>query len=354
MNLAKLVSTLFLLTLLATASEALATVFCVGTSVELADALDEAATNGLDDEIRIRTGVVSPTEFLYDPAAGVADDLTISGGWAPGCQRSTARADLTVLHGLYSDGPLLTIYSSGGQITIRNLSIAGAQSETPSVGALHIGHASGNGPAIRIERVIFRQNETYSSLFVRTEEEIDLIGSLFAHNVVAVQGGASAHLVQEGSVAETHIVANTFSSNEATLPGSLGGLRFRNLNGLPPCHALNNILWDNDLADVEVIGEIDDFSFNDVGVVQGSTVGTNNLQVDPRFFDPLELDYRLRPDSPLLDNGSNFSSQNPSHDLLGVERPQNLVYDRGAYELPLVFADGFESGDASAWSATVP
>lgn len=72
------------------------------------------------------------------------------------------------------------------------------------------------------------------------------------------------------------------------------------------------------------------------------------------------LTHALRFDSPALDSGP--PSDFPATDQRGVPRPQDgdgdgiAVCDMGAYEHleGFVFADGFQLGDTSAWSTTVP
>jgi len=333
---------------------AFAATFCVGTSQELEDALTDAAANSADDEIRIRVGnYLAVGDFVYQPASSVGDDLTISGGWGTGCLRYSGSAHLTTLDGVGSFGPVLLLISSGGRITVRNLEIAGAFSSDPSLGALHISHAFGSGPMVTIERVIFRDNQAFASLVVATGSELRLLGSLF-HSNVAIAGGAGAYLIQQGG-GTTHVLANTFANNGRTPAGGLGGLRLNNLAQTPPTHLVDNIFWGNEFLDVEVQGHVDDFSFNDYGVRYGSYSGDSNLQVDPEFEDPAGLDFGLALGSPMVDSGTEGAQYLPIFDLRGALRPQAGLYDRGALERrPLVFADGFESGNTAGWSATVP
>ena len=84
--------------------------------------------------------------------------------------------------------------------------------------------------------------------------------------------------------------------------------------------------------------------------------GANLIGIDPLFTDPENLDYHLEPGSPAEDAGDN----DPPGGLGAVDydgRPRilNGTVDIGMYEgVAVVFSDGFESGDGSAWSAVVP
>lgn len=69
------------------------------------------------------------------------------------------------------------------------------------------------------------------------------------------------------------------------------------------------------------------------------------------FVDLPGGDLHLAPDSAALDAGE--PRPDVPADLDGIPRPQDAGWDAGAYEaLELVFADGLESGDTSAWSST--
>ena len=72
------------------------------------------------------------------------------------------------------------------------------------------------------------------------------------------------------------------------------------------------------------------------------------------FVDPGTGDYSLAPGSDAIDAGVDLGDL--SEDLFGTVRPQGLATDIGAIEDTggLVFEDGFESGDSSAWSSTTP
>ena len=69
--------------------------------------------------------------------------------------------------------------------------------------------------------------------------------------------------------------------------------------------------------------------------VGGWSVGSGNIDADPRFADPGKGDFRLRPDSPCIDAGTIAESM-PAFDLAGMHRVMfggtSLRPDMGAYE----------------------
>jgi len=95
----------------------------------------------------------------------------------------------------------------------------------------------------------------------------------------------------------------------------------------------------------------------------GATMVSNAMVgLDPRFLDPATGNLRLRLDSPAIDS-CNDVVYSPVYLDIDVEQRgfdiasiPNILgpYDRGADEVRPLFADGFESGNSSAWSSTVP
>jgi len=115
-------------------------------------------------------------------------------------------------------------------------------------------------------------------------------------------------------------------------------------NVMPPGLASfdNSIAWGNALGDVSLFGG-------------GFTTQANLIGVDPRFVAPAAGNYRVSIVSPALDAGTATPTGGLSTLALGgVPRLSGPAPDQGAYELEEIFADGFESGDTSAWSSVTP
>jgi parallel beta-helix repeat protein len=128
---------------------------------------------------------------------------------------------------------------------------------------------------------------------------------------------------------------NTVTGNTADLDG--GGIyTFFGTNTLT-----NNIIWGNNsgISDSSVTLTIND------NIIQGGFSGTNNLDIDPLFVNPLPPglntggDYRLLPCSPAINAGSNLDYNNATGvnpgsdtDLDGNARLVGAHIDLGAYE----------------------
>ena len=82
------------------------------------------------------------------------------------------------------------------------------------------------------------------------------------------------------------------------------------------------------------------------------TAVSNLIGVDPMFVNPPGGDYRLQAGSTAVDSGDSALPGTLFHDLDHAPRLVGSETDMGAYERLGLFADDFESGDLSAWSAT--
>ncbi len=119
-----------------------------------------------------------------------------------------------------------------------------------------------------------------------------------------------------------------------------------------PVRLENSLLWGNGLAgsnDLETTGLVDADR-----ITNHNWIGSLG-DPDPQLVDPGDGDYDPQPGSPLIDAGDRtFVTVGPG-DALNRPRVVGGETDIGALEEPgLLFADGFESGDTSAWSQVVP
>lgn len=113
------------------------------------------------------------------------------------------------------------------------------------------------------------------------------------------------------------------------------------------------------------ISEIDCVMVSDLAHLGAGA--TRSVAGDPLFADPASGDLRLRPESPAVDY-CDATVYAPAHgdgdgEARGFDLPSNPngspgvtggLFDLGFDEIRLLFADGFESGDTSAWSSVTP
>ncbi len=123
-----------------------------------------------------------------------------------------------------------------------------------------------------------------------------------------------------------------------------------------------SILVDHQSFVTATLGEIHGDCLN-VATEAGMTEnGASYIGLDPLFMNTASGKHRLRPDSPAIDScdtlhytplDSDFDLDGRGFDLVSHGNVHGF-YDRGADEVVPVFANGFESGNTSAWSSTVP
>ncbi len=199
------------------------------------------------------------------------------------------------------------------QLTLRNVTFVGNQSRfTGSGGAINLSDATSGAQHVLLENVTFADNQATNGRDILT--------------LGFDAGGDSTLTVSNvlfGRAAGTGLSACFF----ATAPTSLGG----NLDLDGSC--LLTGTGDRTVADA----------------------GLAAILEDGGGFAPV---LALLPLSPAVDGGVGTAC--PAEDERGEVRPQDgdgdgdAVCDTGAFELAPIFRDGFESGDASAWTLVVP
>ncbi len=145
-----------------------------------------------------------------------------------------------------------------------------------------------------------------------------ITNSVLARNDAASGGGAFATLLSALTVVNCTIVDNT-------APEEFGGAFF---NNAAETEVINSIIWYN--SDEWIVNLADSFTQIRWSNVGGGDRGPNNIAIEPRFVDREDDDYRLLPDSPSIDAGTEEGA--PAADLLGTPRPLFDGIDQGAYE----------------------
>lgn len=277
--------------------------------------------------------------------------------------------------GHVGNGGGMALYSGfGGDLTLRGLVFDGnvIDIDGTGAGAGLYADCEGNGTRFELQDAEFRNNrfltptpnDAAAAFYLEIEgfptaaiRRVRALGSatdgarslaglavgfpttLLVSDLLLTDGGAIG-LEATSSLSGTSLVLGNL-----TVTGQAGtGLVLREL---APASLLleNSIVFGNALS---AGSEVD---------VEGTTpeISPENLiGVDPGFVDSASGDYRLAAGSIAADAGdSAFASVGP-FDLAHGPRLVGPEIDLGAFERGGTFADGFESGDTHAWSATLP
>jgi hypothetical protein len=253
------------------------------------------------------------------------------------------------------------------------------------------GDTSSAGNILIYDNVIQGFTGEFEAITVLAEWALPGASLVFRNNIIAgnVSTSSDAGLsVTNSGTGNIYLTNNTIVDNESS--GPLGGLA----GGLSAwvgsaLYAYNNIIYGNVSANGP--GDIWLFYLDGTGVgtaysniytdIDGSwDVEGANMSLDPGFVGPgfwhdngtvgdptddywVWGDYHLGASSPCIDAGSDgapYPGDLPTYDFEGDPRvmdgngDQIATVDIGADELPLIFADGFETGNHEAWSDTVP
>ncbi|HUW10703.1 MAG TPA: right-handed parallel beta-helix repeat-containing protein [Anaerolineae bacterium] len=296
----------------------------------------------------------------------VIEDLTITGGQAPGDQ-------------CWGGG----VWVSGGNVTIRGSTIRDMISECGGGGAVEVnsdhgpahlalesttlsgnGGADGGGALHAWDASVHLRNSIVMSNTADFGGGISFQGpeplssnlviedSLIAHNQASGHGGAldvsgarvvlTNTLVADNSASAINVLAINYSNvsivNSSIVDNNPMGAQAI-LAFDPEVSSLtmvNTIMWNN-AYDIQWDGPTDNVSvtYSDIG---SGWAGEGNISVDPLFVDPAGGDYHLSQGSPCIDTATDAGA--PDHDLDGALRPMDgdgdstATTDIGAYEAP--------------------
>jgi|GEM_PF-1166315 len=350
--------------------------FCVSTSVELQQALNQAAQSGIDDQIRVAVGhyPVPDTGFYYNGGAGQGDrrDLEVSGGWvqegANACgQRPSADPYLTVLDGQANDPVFVVNLQAGSRLHMEALhftqGLATAQpagglwiqfqidpgyptevhlqgnaftaNQGSGVGALHMDLAdAGSGSRIRVNNNVF-------------------IGNLSSSQPPGAAYIAAYRLTDPQADLTIEVIGNTVMDNHFGQAGfsEAGGLFITRGTGVPT-RVINNLLWNNQGNDLWLpTDDALDYRHNNVESVNVGALaptGPGNLSIAPQFEDCAACPWLVpAAGSALIGAGTlplpDENWQIPLQDASGRSRLVGGQIDIGAFENPdVLFHDRFE------------
>ena len=195
-------------------------------------------------------------------------------------------------------------------------------------------------------RVIFSDNVANNvggAIANFDNDSVEINNSLFEGNQ-SQSGGAIYN--QDSNLAINNV---TFYGNQSDFGGVVYNFEDRNTSGSIPTNSIisNSILVNNSgaLDELQIVNDQrseivpSNTTVNNSIVEGGYEGGANIFDVNPRFIDPEEGDFKIRSNSPAIDVGDG-SVIDAEFDLAGSDRVVNGSVDLGAYE----FQDNLPEG----------
>jgi parallel beta-helix repeat protein len=216
---------------------------------------------------------------------------------------------------------------SGGTVT--GNTFTGNSATGGGGGGLYI---SGSAPTISGNT--FKQNyATTGGGICAFGQTVTISDNLLAQNTSSVGGGIFVN-----ASSSLFLINNTITAN--TSSGTGGGAAFQVSGVVELLNVYNNIIWGNTASgnggDVWLggTGQKKLFLFNDVDSMYGVwDLATNNIDLAPQFFDPVNGDYHIQSTSPCANAGTNGAPSLPLTDLDGNSRTNSAgLVDMGCYE----------------------
>ena len=351
----------FLLVLASGAAHA--AIFCPGNEADFRQALATAATNGENDEIRLRVGTYYTGGLKFSMTSTEAKSLAISGGWSDSltlfCSIQSPSASATILDGQHITAVLdISAYAFGSGSAAATVSLSNL--------TLRNGYTNTNGEAAGL--LIGTGNQTLRlQNTIQTGHAHNLYGSIY-NNAVTLIGYGDVYVVNNAlsSLSSKYANLGIFTVNASqtvfltnnTL--SLAGAGFNTLldaNNGTAYRIVNNAIVTaggyglafnsrnaSDLIRTWMYNNIGTYNVNGMfnGIAPQADVG-NFPNVDPKFVSATDL--RPAAGSPLVNLGLNSPYGGvPSIDLDGNPRVDLGIIDVGAYESTRerIFANGFD------------
>ena len=317
--------------------------------------------------------------YLWEARTGTIENTTVMGNVAPGQGGGvyvtsqdfplTIR-DMTVASNTANRGGGVCMASNiEALVRMEDSTVTGNSALTEEAGGL-FARLTQNGLLLEMERVVVADNEAWGQgKGVLLESagnflpEARLVNVLFSGNT-RVDGApeATEDAVLALGPGFTNLDVTLAHVTAADNPvGSFLYAKTATIAGIAVQVTATNVLlsgfengWVGEEAgDGELTIEDTNTLYFDVASQYLNLGGTPTfIGVDPVMGDPLlASNYRLLPGSAAIDTGADAGI---SDDIDGDSRPFGAAPDIGADEFAPLFIDGFESGDASAWSVEVP
>ena len=253
---------------------------------------------------------------------------------------------ITITNGL--SGGSSGIHNNLGTLTLLHTTITGNTASGGGACGGGIGTSLGS-PVIVSDSTISGNAASYCGGGIITWSSLTLTNSTVSGNIAGGYGGG---IFRGASGSGASLITNsTISANSATNGGGI-------YSGGGDQVTLSNSVVATQTVGADCLGGFTSNGHNLESAVSCGFSSTGDLQnTDPLLGTlgdnggPTQT-MALSAGSPAINAGS----CEQAHDQRGVPRPQGSGCDMGAFEwtLPLLFADGFETGDWTSWSSAQP
>ncbi len=356
------------------ASSSQAATYCVTNVSELEAALTAAAASPSDDEIKVRQGLYAANQRLVYNSTNPGWAF-ITGGWYQigenNCAQQTTVAANTVLTGSGTHQVLAMIFNPPGTVqfgpryAVENLSIRDGYGDSATFqrgGGLAMASYADIQAELWLDNVIVANNTGYfggGADFYARRGLIRIANSLFTDN--SAPTSAFGHLSTLSLTGDgpngVLIVNSTFANGQCAGQGGRGCAMGAVLGGGMRMDIVNSLFFNNAVSDVNIEGAAGSgfgngsafADYSRIGAITGNLPlsATHLLSGDPGFVDAPNQDYRLRDDSPFINQGLGIIPiySYLGHDLAGGLRNRFGALDAGAYEnqtWDFIFANGFQ------------
>ncbi len=281
--------TIFIITFSNTAS--FSAIYCVGTESELSTALSTATANGEDDVIRVQQGTYVDN-FSFSSYENY--DITILGGYEPGCISRTINPINTILDAGYTATPLsITQYRDG------NVEVEGFTMKNGGYRGFYIrlyNDSGGNVGSIDVRNNIMTNNKPKGGVYIGSDDNpshtpgaIRFIGNVVSGNISDYGAGGLAMQVAWNDGSNDIIISNNLFLGNIGTGGANGGV-FINTGTDVPLYFINNTVSKNHAEDESAdVGGVYLANFNAReinfynNIIHGNSVGSSTADI--RFYD---------------------------------------------------------------------